>query len=266
MMNDEFLTQFREVPRAEFANALYERISREAQPHVSWTLAKKLTFRNAIIVFAFLFFIAACVYAVSAQRWNKVGGIWVDVQKTIKLEFPPGEPIIVEPSPDYECLTVEEAREILRFELPVPAWAPEGFTFDNKICGIDLDQTWDFAGMVWIGTDPSSRINIDLDNLRWKHGLEDSVGSPFTMVPVAPGSYKEVQIHGQPAVLVRGDWEWPWGTEHAAEQAVDGKLELKWDKKRALQLYWTEGDVLYYLHTYSDVSAEDLIRMAESAQ
>jgi len=266
-MNDEFLSEFLEAPRPEFAEALYERISRQPQPRRPFfMLGQRLTLRNAAIAFTLLFLVAACVYAVTEKRWNKVGGIWVDVQKTIKLEFPPGEPIVVETPPDYECLTVEEARETLRFELPVPAWAPEGFTFDNKICGIDLDQTWDFAGMIWMGADKNSRININVDNLKWNDGMKDRMGSPSTMQPVAPGSYQEVQIHGQPAVLVRGDWEWPWLTEQAAEQAVDGKLELNWDKKRALQLYWVEGEVLYHLYASAAVSVEDLIRMAESAQ
>ncbi len=265
-MNDEFLTRFREEPRAEFAETLYERISRETQPRVTWALAKKLTFRNAVVVFAFLFFIAACVYVVSEKRWDKVGGIWVDVQKTIKLDFgPPGETTVVE-TPDYECVTMEEAREILRFEFQVPAWAPEGFTFDDRMCGVE--RTSDFAGLSWKGADEYSGININSQNLRiFNMSTQEYQISPaVTWGPVGPGSYEEVQVLGKPAVLVRGDWEWPWLTEQAAEQAVYGKLELKWDKKRALQLYWVEGEVLYHLYTRAHVSAEDLIRMAESAR
>jgi hypothetical protein len=261
-MNDEFLTKLHRTPRAEFADTLYKRISRKTQPR----FAGKLTFRTAIVVLAFLLFIAACVYVVAEKRWNKVGGIWVEVQKTIKLDFGPSVEATVVESPVQECLTVEEAREIVGLELSVPAWAPEGFTFDNRICGLGLDPTWDFAGLAWIGADKDSRININLDNLKWNDGLKDRIGPPATMAPVGPRSYKEVEIHGQPAVLVRGDWEWPWLTEHAAEQAVDGKLELKWDKKRALQLYWVEGEILYHLYTSADVSVNDLIRMAESAR
>lgn len=261
-MNDEFLTRFREEPRAEFAETLYERISRETQPRVTWALAKKLTFRNAVVVFAFLFFIAACVYAVSEKRWNKVGDIWVDVQKTYKIEFvpPPGEKLVLSQTQDYECLTVEEAREILRFDFQIPTWIPEGFTFDGRMCGVE--RTSDFAGLSWIGPDKYSRINITLHNLRWNDGVKDRIGPPYTMFPVAPGSYKEVQVHGRPAILVRGDWEEPWRTE----EPVGGKIELKWNKKRGLQLYWVDGEVLYYLHTLADVSAEDLIKMAESAR
>jgi hypothetical protein len=265
-MNDDFLTRLHKTPRPEFAEALYERISRQPQPRLSQLLVNKLTFRNAAIAFMLLFLVAACVYAVTEKRWNKVGGIWLDVQKTLKLEFDPSEERTIEETPDYECLTVEEAREILRFDVKVSAWVPEGFTFDNRICGIDT--TSENAGLYWVGADQYSGIQITLQDLRWFNmaSQEYEAGSPSTMVPVAPRSYQEVQIHGQPAVLVRGDWEWPWLTEHVAEQAVDGKLELKWDKKRALQLYWVEGEVLYHLYTRAHVSVEDLIRMAESVQ
>lgn len=263
-MNDEFLTKLHKTPRPEFADALYQRISRQPQPRFVQILGQRLTLRNSLIMLMLLFVAAACVYAVTEKRWNKVGGIWVEVQKTLKLEFNPSEERTVVETPDYECLTVEEAREILRFDFKVPAWVPEGFTFENRMCGVD--RTSDSAGLYWKGADADSGIGITLQNLRWNDGIKDRIGPPYTMVPVAPDSYQEVQIHGQPAVLVRGDWEWPWGTEHAAEQAVDGKLELTWDKKRALQLYWVEGEVLYYLTTLADVPAEDLIKMAESTQ
>lgn len=261
-MNDEFLTKFHKAPRAEFADALYERISHKPQPRFPQTLVNKLTFRNAVVALAFLFFIAACVYAVSEMRWNKVGGIWVDVQNTLKLHWDPSETSVME-TPDHECVTVEEARETLRFDFQVPTWAPEGFTFENSMCGID--RTSDFAGLHWKGADKYSGISITLRNLRWNDGLKDRIGPPSTMLPVAPGSYKEVQIHGQPAVLVRGDWEWPWGTEDSVQVFAGMEdVELKWDKKRGLQLYWVQGEVLYYLSTRAKVSAEDLIKMAES--
>jgi len=263
-MNDEFLNQFLEAPRAEFADTLYKRISRQPQPRFAETMIKNLTFRNAAVAFALLFFVAACVYIVSEKRWNKEGGIWVDVQKTFKLEFDPSE-IQVEEIPDSECVTVEEAREILRFQFQVPAWVPEGFTFVNSMCGID--RTSDSAGLHWKGADKYSGIAMNLNNLRWNDGIRDRIVSPSTMLPVAPGSYEEVQIHGQSAVLVRGDWEWPWGTEESVQVfAGMEEVELKWDKKRGLQLYWVQGEVLYYLSTHANVSAEDLIKMAESAQ
>lgn len=261
-MNDEFMYQLYEEPRVTFADTLYERISRQPQPCFLQTIATKLIFRNAAVAFMLMLLVAACVYAVTEKRWSKVGDIWVDVRRTYKVEFflPPNE-LQTQP-PDYECLTVEEAEQILRFELRVPTWTPEGFTFDDRICGID--RLSDFASLYWVGADKYSGIQIIVSNLRGFNmsTQEHEVGPAVLWQPVAPGSYEEVQIHEQPAVLVRGNWEKPWMTE----DNLEGEMELKWDKKRGYQLYWVDGEVSYYLNTGADVSPEDLIRMAESAQ
>lgn len=259
-MNDEFMTGLREAPRAEFADALYERLSKQPKP-----LFAPLTFRNAIIVFALLLLIAACVYAVTEKRWNKVGDIWVEVQRTLKLDLTDmtSEELAPIPGPT-ECVNIEEARNILRFELHVPTWAPAGFNLDDKICGID--RTSDFAGLYWKGADEDSGINIMSQNLRiFNMSTQKYEISPATatfMGPVAPGSYEEVQVLGQPAVLVHGDWGEPW----MSGPMMNRKYEFKWDKKRGLQLHWVDGEVMYHLLTHAQVSAEDLVKMAESAR
>jgi len=257
-MNDEFLTQFHEVPRAEFADALYERISQQPQSRLARVMANKLTFRNVAAFFAIMFLVAACVYAVVEKRWNKVGGIWVDVQRTLKTDYNPEEPQL---APEPECLNVKEAREVLSFEFHVPTWAPDGFMFDD--CVRSHEVTSEFAGLYWKGADEYSGISITLQNLRRFDMVaqEYRIGSAYTMVPVAPGSYEEVQVKGKPAVLVRGDWAEPWMTGPLYHD-----YEFKWDTKRGLQLIWVDGEVMYHLLTHADVSAKDLIEMAESAQ
>jgi hypothetical protein len=265
-MNDEFLTKYHKTPRAAFADELYERISQQPQPRFPEIVAQKLTFRNAVVAFIFMVLVAACVYAVVEKRWDKVGDIWVDVQKTHKVEFFPIPETSEEPDTQpqsYECLTVEEARKILRFDFQVPAWAPEGFAFDDKICGVDRFS--DFASLNWEGADKYTGIHIMLSNRRGFNmsTQEYEIWPASTMFPVAPGSYEEVQVHGRPAVLVRGNWESPWMTENTT---IEGEMEVKWDKKRGFQLYWVDGEVLYYLYTLADISPEDLIKMAESAQ
>ena len=83
---------------------------------------------------------------------------------------------------------------------------------------------------------------------------------PYTST-VVPGSYRKVNVHGQPAVLVRGDWTWP-----EKPVIVDLKSDAKWDEHAALSLYWTENDVLYQLYTTSSaVASQDLVQMANSA-
>lgn len=269
-MNDEFMDEFYEAPRPEFGKALYERISREPQSRLAEGLLGRLTFRNSVIALVLLFLVAACVYVVADRpRWVKVGEIWVQVQKTYKVDFTP--PAGVTPSSEQpetppeepECLSLEEAREILRFELRVPTWAPEGVSFDNQVCGID--RLSDHASLYWAGKDPYSGISIMLSNRRGFNmsTQEYEIWPAAVWVPVAPGSYEEVQIHGQPAVLIRGMWE---GGYRMTEQEIQEAKELNWDKNEALQLYWLEGEVLYEMYTTADISAEDLIRMAESTR
>jgi hypothetical protein len=262
-MNDEFLTKYHKTPRAAFADALYERISGQSQPRFAQTLGQRLTLRNSVIMIALLFVVAACVYAVTDRGWRKVGGIWVYVQTTYKLELTPHPETEWEAQPqELECLTVEETKEALRFDFHVPTWAPEGFTFPDRICGVDKFSG--YAYLYWEGSDPYSVIQIMLSNMRYFSGSTQDyeIQEPSIWLPVAPGSYEEVQVHGRPAVLIRGDWEKPWWTG----EMVESKYEFKWDKKRGLQLYWMDGQVFYELQTFADVSPEDLIKMAESAR
>src|SRR5574341_42461 len=265
-MNDEFMTQLRETPRAEFADALYERISQRPISRFPQILVRKPNLRSSILIFALLFIIAACVYVVSEKRWNKVGGIWVDVQKTLKVEINPEEPLVMESQ--LECFSIDEAREILQFRFKVPAWAPDGFTFSDEICSSeDLSLSYSSPFMNWESADKNTAISITLHNLKvfniatQKYEVESASTAMYGM-PVPPGSYEEVQVHGQPAVLVRGDWNWeeaPWATGETSVR----EYEYKWDKKRALQLYWVDGEVFYSLYTRAKVSPEDLIKMAE---
>jgi hypothetical protein len=266
-MNDEFMSQLREEPRAEFTDALYKRIAQQPQPRLAQMMVARLTFRNSVIVFTLLFFVAACVYVVTEKRWDKIGNMWLHVQRTETIDFRPppdftpqantSEELEVPPLP---CWSVEEAREMLRFDLRIPTWVPEGFTFDNKICGIDRIDG--YASLYWIGADQDSGINLTLNHLKGYNFATQKYEIQEGIVPnsVAPGSYDEVQIHGQPAILVRGNWGEPFMTREMAAQ----KYEFKWDKDRGIQLYWVEEEVMYNLFTLADVPAEDVIHIAES--
>jgi len=262
-MNDEFLTKIHKTPRAEFADTLYERISRQSQPNFAQALGQRLTLRNSAIMVALLFVVVACVYAVTDRGWRKVGGIRLDVQKTYKYEFTsiPETEWKAQPQ-EFKCLTVEAAEEVLRFDFHVPTWAPEGFTSPAGVCGVDSFSGYAF--LYWKGPGQYPGIQISLTNMRYFSGASQDyeVEEPSIWFPVAPGSYEQVQVHNRPAVLIRGFWEKPWQTA----EMVEGKHEFRWDKKRGLQLYWMDGEIFYELNTYADVSAEDLIKMAESAR
>jgi hypothetical protein len=62
----------------------------------------------------------------------------------------------------------------------------------------------------------------------------------------------EVTVNDHPAALIQGAW--------------DGRTQ-QWNPDARLELSWARDDVLYQLFTWrSGVTAEDLIRMAESVQ
>jgi hypothetical protein len=265
-MKDEFLTQFLEAPRAEFADALYERISQQPQPRFPGTRAIKLTFRNAAVVFMVMLLVAACVYAVvEEKRPDKVGVIYVDVQRRYNIDIPSPSEMVEEEDLFEYFSSIDEAREILRFRFKVPAWAPDGFTFDEIwVLKDPSPSSSSYAFLNWEGAEKNTPMLLSLVNLELMQFGRADTG--FMGRPVVPGSYEEVQVHGQPAVLVRGDWNWeeaPW--VHGETSSVE-EYEYKWDKKLALQLYWVDGEVMYHLYTRADVSPEDLIKMAESAR
>jgi hypothetical protein len=271
-MNDEFMHEFYEEPRPEFGNALYERISKEPQSRFAQIFLNNRPFRNFAIAFVFLFLIAAGVYVASESRWDKIGDIWVHVERTHKVEFIPPPGGSEEPSIQVEerqCVTIQEAMEILRFDFQVPTWAPAGLRLQDRICGIN--RISDFASLYWEGADQFSGINLWISNRRGFNMATQKyeIWPAALWLPVAPGSYKEVQVHGQPAVLVQGDWDLPGMiSEVPPNRKVDsnGQVEAKWDKKKGVQLHWLDGEVMYSLYGGPNVSAEDLIKMAESAQ
>lgn len=257
-MNDEFLLRYRRTPRPEFADALYERISSQPEPR----FAGKLTFRNVVMGFALMLFMAACAYIVVAEkRWNKVGDIWVDVQKSPKQSLGIQSSFWRGPAGEMEVTSLEEARSALGVEFGFPNWAPEGFVLEDKMNMSPWSQKTLSAS--WKSQDDGEPIGIFL-NYRWfevatwPNPMHESVSTG----PVAPGNFEEVEVFGRPAVLVRGDWDWFMQPVEETEE-----IKLKWDKKNGLSLYWADEDVAYLLWTYNPaVSPEDLIRMAESAQ
>jgi hypothetical protein len=260
-MNDDFLNQFRQSPRPAFANELYERIS-QPQPGMADGMAEKLTLRNALMALAALVLVVACVRAATAPRWVEVGIIWVEVKPyTLITEYPRFEP--VNPAqytlPEY---TLADVTETFGGAVKIPTWLPEGYECDAvSLLGNWETEKWAFIG--WRGTSVSGYIQLIANSTRWWNTQKYVVGPTYTYQPVAPGSYREVQVNGQPAVLVRGDWDWVhWSEADFLQQ--DLPIKVSWDKKASIQLYWLDGEWLYRLIASPDISSKDLIRIAES--
>lgn len=123
-----------------------------------------------------------------------------------------------------------------------PDWIPEGFS-TTTIPGPGYSNEESF-GM-------------------WSNGAEETIrlfavpqtGGARPYAP--PGMYKEVQITGQPAILVYG--------RLAPNSAEHPQVQRKWDKTLGLQLIWKVRGSIYTLETLGQyVTEQDLIRMAES--
>jgi hypothetical protein len=260
-MNDEFLLRYRRTPRAEFADALYERISSQPESRFTISMLNRLTFRNVGAMLALMLFVAACAYFVAEKRWNKVGDIWVDVQKSPKQSLGIQSSLWKGPAGEMEVANLEEVRSALGFDFGFPTWAPEGFVLDEKM-NVSTPSHKSFSAS-WKSRDGGQPIGIFL-NYRWFYvaNWPNPMPESVSTGPVPPGSFEEVTVFGRPAVLVRGDWNWFMRPVEETEE-----IELKWDKDNGLSLYWADDDVAYLLWTYNPaVSPEDLIRMAESAR
>jgi len=264
-MNDEFLTQFREPPYPAFAHALYERISHE-KVSLRTQLAGRLTLRNALAGLVALILVAACVYVLAAPKWVEVDkGLWVQERSS-------GHNIYISQIPPFSFYTsplssIEEAKSQAGFELKIPTWVPPGF--DLK--GASAPDMWNSE------ISPS----IPLVNIFWERGgiptpgelafqafytkmliMDKYYPASFGMI-VGKGSTKMTEVKSIPAVLIHGDWN--YNKIFETFPSVDNGYD--WDKQAALQLFWREGEVVYRIYALdSSASADDLIRMAESAR
>jgi hypothetical protein len=261
-MNDEFLTKLHRIPRAEFADSLYKRISKPETPASPRSFASRLTLRNVIFAVLFLVSVAACLRAVT-QLWHreKIGDIWVEVQSGEINISPQAKAPLGRWAQGDETLPLAEAEATYHFDIKVPTWMPEGFTSDGNatVWGMGTGVT---ANVFWDNSWTAEAIVLTAQSLKYWNPVKNDYmyKSPYTP-QVAPGSYEEVKINGQPAVLVRGNWI-PKGNDLESSTLV-------WDRDAALLLcWWSEDDgFLYWLWLDGNsVPVEDFIRMAESAQ
>lgn len=261
-MNDNFLTQFRESPRPEFARALYDRISQETKtPLLSLpigTVKKRLVWAMAALCLAFVVALAASpeVRAQVSQFWSIIGGVWFRV--TTQPPMPP----VMRPLPTASGkvslgkeLSLTEAKAELAFAFKIPTWAPEGFVLHDKVTIHDwpinrhVSLFWYNAQRVPIQLMVRHNVYYDFWERKYK------VGPPISL-PVPPGSVEEVKINGQPAALIYGFWGYRYDISQPTPQPAFLPM---------LALQWMEGEVVYWLSADQRyVTVNDLIRMAES--
>ena len=231
-MNDDFLTRFRKVPRREFSEALYERISTEMNTQRNFNI-RRIMFAAAFC----LALIAALAFSPTAQAAlnrvvRQIGGITFFGPDETEANQPPVPESQITLVPE-ERLSLSEARAKLPYAISLPTWVPEGFTMGTSVRISYFGTKYTPVEIIWYGSDPMIG------------GFMLTVGQPVQWL-VDTDHLQEVQINGQPAGLTGGNWD-----ADSGQWTGDDKT-----------LTWMKGDVMYQLS--SRLPVEDLIRVAES--
>ena len=237
-MNDDFLHNFREPPRSEFARSLYEKLSRERQfamftsKHTQTTRVVAWALAALVLVFGLMVLVVPDVRVALAQIIQSIAGF---PYRETEQVTPPNEGTRLEPGK----ISLSEARALLpTVNLSVPSWSPEGYILQEQV-----DWSGNFITLIWDSEKTGSHILLLI-------GSVDNLSS--WPIPIGPGGAQEVSIGGSPAVLEQGAWDGETG---------------QWTSGQGLALRWQRDETYYFLFTFSnDVTTDELIRMAESIQ
>ncbi len=236
-MNEEFLAEFREIPRREFSDALYVKLNQRTTetPGIK-TLKIAVVVTLALVLPIATALTLSPVARAGAQRIiQTIGNLKFDASD----EYPRGnEPVNIIAS---EQMSLEQAREHLPFGLKIPTWTPEGYQRETTVSVTHLPDENLMVMVSWRGHD--NRLFLY------------TYASPETLMrepgmAVGPDSVQEVQVNGKPAALVNGAWNANTRT---------------WGRDALISLLWTDDEQGYMLMGMEQyVTATDLVQMAES--
>ncbi len=257
-MSDEFLYRAVPAPRAEFAAALYERLSRSEVDRfrpLGWIGLNRRTLRSALALVLLTAIAVACAREVFKPRYVQVSDLWVleisSVRTTRLMFFDQPESLSRPP----ERSLIEEALKTLPYGFRLPQWVPVGYSLVDNEISPPRHPDW-------------------IMNLNWS---DESDGHLFILackceleIQAPSGMWKETRINELPAVLIQGRFP-PFPHPLPTPATYKGKvldyveLEERWDEDAGFQLTWNQGGARINLWTFGDyLSEEDLIRIAES--
>ncbi len=237
-MNDDFLYRHRPPVRKEFAENLYQRLSDQKGIHLMkkpssliWKFALAL-----VMGLSLLFTLSGPARAGVLELIRNIGGFNVEEVETAPT-FAPNPTVY-----SYTPQPLPDALQDLPFSFAMPAYIPDGYTLSDDVV-VAESKAW--VSLRW-ANENGQEINM-LVQQDWDLSL-----------PASTGGAEEIQINGEPALLLNGGW------------SADGTGE--WDTgKNVLQLYWRHGDLIYSFEFWnlpfnSDKAPyiQELIRVAES--
>jgi preprotein translocase subunit SecG len=252
-MDDDLLYQIRPPVRKAFAESLFQRLSSLSPQSPSQRLGAFQAFRSFMrpltwkVALLFILALMALTFVLSEQararalEWIKVvAGFTVEERSESPLKSYEEGKVQATEYTTAPTLSVPEALAEPPFPFSLPTWVPEGYTIDETVT-IANSKTW--VMLNWKNPNGGG-IFMLVEPKRPKYNL-----------PAGEDSSEEIQINGQPALLIRGDWA-----------SVD-----RWDPRLAVTIYWEKNGIYYRLgygerKPIQDMEAiiQQLIRMAES--
>jgi hypothetical protein len=257
-MNTSEFSRFKKDLDPEFANQLYERITNDKSmiDHFKAIVREPSSLLQAgLLLVVAIVIVAACARQLFEPRNVQIGGLWVHEMsesaycEPVDVVYPNYTPSSPLPTPQSQSpstvamISLQELRERLDFKFEIPVWAPEGFELVQEVYP---PASFSHRPIFSIGWRHPGNRGIFLMLRRtsdWPSGRE---------VPAAFGSWEEVTVQGDPAVLVR-----PVCADYPTWPRVLGGDRLS--------LHWSRNGVEYSLYS-NDIDREAMLRMAESAR
>lgn len=236
-MNDDFIYKALPKVNKDFAQSLYARLSTNTpkNTHPSTYLSRRIP-RKLQVAFILLGVLVLVAWS-QIRLWIRyvpIGDLWLiefsltqpgrDIQTFEPIQ--PGPPSSYGPDEGYM----------------VPDWLPEGFSPTQV---------------------PGPGYSYENSIGMWRNDAEETIrlfvvpksGGARPYAP--PGMYKEVEVNGEPAILIYG--------RLAPNSPENPQAQRKWDSTLGLQLSWSFREGIFTLETLGPyVTEEDLIQMAES--
>lgn len=234
-MDDKFLYQNRPAVRPDFQQKLYERLSSRAAQSKTANPNFRLVIRFALIaliLFAALFTFSEPARAGIVELIRHIAGFEVEEMDSLP---------VFEGGYEAKHTSLTYLLQEISFEFALPAYIPEGYTLNDKVYYDENIVSSDY-------------LNDDRDLIYYsvQNTMEPLIVTGFD-------SAEEIQINGQPALLIRGAF-------------VDGV----WDYTlNGISIYFKQDGLTYKLGQFpsfsrgehekeTDLSLDELVRMAES--
>lgn len=277
-MNDDFLSEFRQLPRPEFAETLYAKLVQETKTRL---LRRQFVLKRVAFALVALCLAFALTMALSPTLRAAALTVVNDIIKTIIVR---GTTVFVEndvpalkgESESYSLIWTPVSPSEVSADYPffakLPTWVPSDFVLQERAALFgSITKDWVTSVLFEWKNKRGDTIQLEVlkgscpNGLLWESGAQRSDCGRMMYISVSPKDQPEViKINGQPAVLFpRLQMLMDLSDPVREWNPFRGKYDNH--DPEAFFLTWDNGEVTFDLAVKSrTVTKENLIRMAES--